>query len=125
MTCDEAQKLLDAYVDGELDWSSKLAIESHLQGCRTCSSVLASLKLLVSALQRGALRFKAPQHLRSVVLSGIERANPAILHSFAGWRWAGIPARSPEPRRRPRNRGRRGGRRRSGCGESRSSRARR
>ena len=92
MTCEETQNLLDAYVDGELDWSSKLAIESHLQGCRTCSSVLASLKLLVSALQRGALRFKAPQHLRSVVLSGIERANPAILHSFAGWRWAGFAA---------------------------------
>jgi anti-sigma factor RsiW len=90
MTCEETQNLLDAYVDGELDWSSKLAIESHLQGCSPCSSVLASLKLLVSAMQRKSLRFKAPEHVKSVVLSGIEAANPAVLHSFPDWRWAAV-----------------------------------
>src|SRR4030095_17191146 len=92
MTCEETESLLDAYVDGELDWSSKRAIESDLKGCPPCSSVFASLKLLVSALQRGTLRFKAPQHLKSVVLSGIEQANPAVLRSLADWRWAGFAA---------------------------------
>ena len=92
MTCEETENLLDAYVDGELDLLSKLAIESHLQGCPSCSSAFASLKLLVSALQSGMLRFKAPQHLESVVRSGIERANPAVLPSLADWRWAGLAA---------------------------------
>ena len=92
MTCEETQNLLDAYVDGELDWSSKVAIESHLQGCPPCSSVLASLKLLVSAMQGRSLRFKAPEYLKSVVLSGIERASPAVRHSLANWRWVGVAA---------------------------------
>ena len=92
MTCKETQDLLDAYEDGELDSSSELAIESHLQGCPPCSRVFASLKLLVSALQRGTLRFNAPQHLKSLVLSGIERANPVVRHSFADWRWVAFAA---------------------------------
>lgn len=92
MTCKETQDLLDAYEDGELDSSSELAIESHLQGCPPCSSVFASLKLLVSALQRGTLRFNAPQHLKPVVLSGIERANPVVRHSFGDWRWVPFAA---------------------------------
>ena len=92
MTCEETQNLLDPYVDGELDWSSNLAIESHLQGCPLCSCVLASLKVLVSVMQRGAPKFKAPLHLKSTVLSGIERANPAVRHSFVDWRWVTLAA---------------------------------
>jgi len=92
MTCVETQNLFDAYVDGELDWSLKIAIESHLEGCPPCSRVLASLKLLVSAMQRETLRFKAPQHLKSLVLSGIEQANPVVRRSFVDWQWFGLAA---------------------------------
>jgi len=92
MTCEETQNLLNAYVDDELDRSSRLAIESHLLGCHLCSSGLAHLKRLVSALRGEHLRFTAPQHLRAAVLSSIERARPAALHSFASWRWVGIAA---------------------------------
>ena len=92
MSCEETQNLLNAYVDDELDRSSKLTIESHLLGCPPCASVLANLKLLVSSLQRESLRFNAPQHLKSLVTSSIERANPVARRSFSGWRWAGIAA---------------------------------
>src|SRR5678816_2661574 len=92
MTCEETQNLLDACVDGELDRSSTLAIESHLRGCPPCASALASIKQLVSALQKGSLRFSAPQHLKSAVLSGIERANPAVQRSQADWLWVGFAA---------------------------------
>ena len=92
MTCEETQNLLNAYVDDEVDRSSRLAIESHLLGCPLCSSVLAHLKRLVSALRGERLRFTAPQHLKAAVLSSIERAGPAVRHSFASWRWVGIAA---------------------------------
>jgi len=92
MTCGETQNLLDAYVDSELDWSSQLAIESHLQRCLLCSRVLARLKVLVSAMQRGTLKFKAPQHLKSIVLPAIGRASPAARHSFADWGWVVLAA---------------------------------
>lgn len=92
MTCEETQNLLNAYVDDELDWSLKRTIESHLEGCPPCSSVLAGLKSLVSAIDEGGLRFNAPQHLRSAVLTGIQQLNPGIPHSFTGWRWVGMAA---------------------------------
>ena len=92
MTCEETQNLLDAYVDGELDRSSKLALENHLRWCPPCASVLASIKQLLSALQKGSLKFSAPQHLKSAVLSGIERANPAVRRFQADWRWVGFAA---------------------------------
>ncbi len=92
MTCEETQHVLDAYVDGELDKSVQRAIENHLQGCLDCASVLSSLKSLVSALRNGALRYKAPQHLKARVQAGIQRANPNVHHSFAHWQWAGAAA---------------------------------
>ena len=88
MTCEETRHLLDAYVDGELNWPAKLAIESHLQRCLGCASVLSSLRSLVSALEEGALKFKAPQHLKAMIQAGIQRANPNVHHSFAHWHWA-------------------------------------
>jgi anti-sigma factor RsiW len=92
MTCEEARRLLDAYMDDELDSPVGLAIESHLQACLGCASVLSSLRSLVSALEKGALRFKAPQHLKAVVRAGIQQANPKVHHSFAQWHWAGTAA---------------------------------
>ena len=38
MTCNEVQKLLDAYVDGELDLIHNLEIEQHLPACVACQT---------------------------------------------------------------------------------------
>jgi predicted anti-sigma-YlaC factor YlaD len=92
MTCEETQNLLDAYVDGELDWSSKLAIESHLQGCPPAPVFLRASSYWCLRCSENRSGLSAPEHVKSVVLSGIERANPAVLHSFADWRWVAVCA---------------------------------
>jgi anti-sigma factor RsiW len=92
MTCEETQHALDAYVDGELDWSMRRSIESHLGGCRDCARFLSNLKSLVSALRNGGLRYKAPQHLNAMVRTGEHREHPNVRRSFAHWQWTGAAA---------------------------------
>jgi len=92
MTCEETQNLLNAYVDDELEWSSKQAIQSHLDACAACARAFAALRSLVSIIDRRATRFKAPQHLRSAVLAGIQQANPEMSYSVNARRWVAVAA---------------------------------
>jgi anti-sigma factor RsiW len=43
---------------------------------------------LASAIQNGALRFKAPPRLKRNVQAAIRAANPEAKHSIFDWRWA-------------------------------------
>jgi anti-sigma factor RsiW len=63
MDCDTVQKLLDAYLDGELDLVSSLDVETHLPDCPDCSARLQNRKALGQALKSDALYFKAPSEL--------------------------------------------------------------
>ena len=92
MTCEETQHLLEAYVDDEVDWQIQLAIENHLQECPGCVGILTSLRALASALKKGALRFNAPEHLKTMVQAGVQRTNPGVHRSVAYWQWAGAAA---------------------------------
>ncbi len=40
MNCQESQKLLQAYFDGELDLANSLALEEHLHSCALCTQAL-------------------------------------------------------------------------------------
>ena len=44
MTCDEAIKLMDVYLDGELDPITSQTIEQHLRGCRCWEQGLQTFK---------------------------------------------------------------------------------
>ena len=88
MTCRETKNLLNAYVDGELDSAGSLSVESHVQGCASCLTDVESLRAMASAIENGALRFKAPQHLKKNVQAAIRAANPGARRSLFGWRWA-------------------------------------
>src|SRR5258708_7239689 len=92
MTCNENRKLLNAYVDGELDSAGSLAVESHLRGCASCSREVENVRALVSGIENGALRFKAPPHLRRNVQAAIRKANPTVTSSFFQWRWVSVAA---------------------------------
>ena len=46
MTCVEAQPLLHAYLDGELDFSTSFGIEQHLETCMGCSGKYRKLEML-------------------------------------------------------------------------------
>jgi len=88
MTCRETQNLLNAYVDGELDSTGSLDVEKHVQGCASCLADVEKLHALTSAIQNGALRFKASARLKRNVQTAIRAANPEARRSMFDWRWA-------------------------------------
>jgi anti-sigma factor RsiW len=63
MLCQESNKVLDAYVDNELDLMQSLALEEHLTGCRRCALDVQSRHALSSAIQSADLRAAVPREL--------------------------------------------------------------
>jgi anti-sigma factor RsiW len=67
MTCDEAEILLNALLDGELDAGHAREVESHVQGCGRCAARLRSYREMQGKLHSSDLRFTAPPALRGRV----------------------------------------------------------
>jgi anti-sigma factor RsiW len=72
MTCDEAEVLLHALIDGELDAGHVREVEAHAAGCPRCAAQLCAFRALRQGVQGQDLRFIAPASLRS----SIERSLP-------------------------------------------------
>jgi anti-sigma factor RsiW len=60
MSCEDALKLLDAYVDGELDLVHGIEIQEHLKNCDACSITVKNRETLRNAIQRGSLYYQPP-----------------------------------------------------------------
>lgn len=73
MTCDEAEVLIHALIDGELDAGHARDVEAHVAGCARCAAQLAALRDLHDAMPVQGLRHAAPASLRA----SIERAVPS------------------------------------------------
>jgi hypothetical protein len=83
MSCKDNTKLLDGYLDGELDLAGALALEDHLQSCTPCRTTFARLRALRTALRRHAGLETAPDTLRERVMAQFaarQRAGPS-------WGW--------------------------------------
>ncbi|CCD88524.1 conserved protein of unknown function [Bradyrhizobium sp. ORS 285] len=74
MTCDEAEILIHALADGELDAGHAREVEAHVTSCPRCAAELAALRQMKQALASTDLSFKAPAALRQ----RIEAALPAV-----------------------------------------------
>ena len=84
MTCHELGRLLDAYVDNELDLPASAAVAEHVEHCPACDRRLGereSIRRLVQSLPY----YTAPRRLRSAVVSGSPRwrVTPRVLASAA------------------------------------------
>jgi anti-sigma factor RsiW len=73
MTHDEAEILVHALIDGELDAGHARELEAHLETCPRCAAQLAAFRDLRQAVAAADLRVAAPAALRQRV----ERALPA------------------------------------------------
>lgn len=73
MTCEEAELLLHALADDELDAGHARTVEEHVAACQRCATALARIHALRSAVASADLRFAAPADLRR----RIETALPA------------------------------------------------
>jgi len=74
MNCEEATKLMDGYLDGELDPITSQKIEQHLRECRKCEQAYEAHTALAHAISRGAPYHKAPAELRQRVQSSLRDA---------------------------------------------------
>jgi anti-sigma factor RsiW len=64
MTHDEALRLADAYVDGELDMASALAFDEHAAACPDCAARLLGRTALIHSVRRADLSYRCPDVLR-------------------------------------------------------------
>src|SRR5437867_11343235 len=71
MNCGEAIKLMDGYLDGELDPITSQTIEQHLRDCRNCEQAYETHRALVRAIGSAAPYYKAPAELRERIQSSL------------------------------------------------------
>src|SRR2546428_509271 len=60
MNCEEAKKLMDGYLDGELDPIANQKIEEHLRECRNCDQAYKAHGSLIRAIGTECPYYKAP-----------------------------------------------------------------
>jgi anti-sigma factor RsiW len=79
MTHEEAQSLLDAWLDNELDPAAALAIEAHVHDCQSCGAWLAQRRSMLAQLRAAAIRYPVPAELSARIKQqlGATRQPPA------------------------------------------------
>jgi anti-sigma factor RsiW len=87
VSCKLTQRFVSGYLDGELDLSRTIEMETHLQSCGYCARELERQQALRAALQRGSLAFAAPDGLRGRIQSSLRSSAPAEASERASaWR---------------------------------------
>jgi anti-sigma factor (TIGR02949 family) len=96
VSCKLTQRFVPGYLDGELDLSRTIEMETHLQVCPECARELERQQALRAALQRGSLAYATPEGLRERIQTSLRAATPAEAperasgwHGFQFLRWAG------------------------------------
>jgi anti-sigma factor RsiW len=74
MTCDEAEVLLNALIDGELDAGHAREVEQHIAGCARCSAAMAAYRKMSEAVAAADLRYTAPPALRRRIEAALPKA---------------------------------------------------
>ncbi|MGA7914268.1 MAG: anti-sigma factor [Candidatus Acidiferrales bacterium] len=73
MACNDNQRLLHAYFDGELDLVRTIEFEDHLKSCPECSRDFAGQQALRKSLHAANLYQRAPQSLKNKIRAQIPR----------------------------------------------------
>src|SRR6266566_3254565 len=83
MACNEALRL-QGYFDGELDAGASGEIERHVESCRECAALLASLEAIRGGLRRQTLYHRASPELESRVTDALNRETGNL------WSWESL-----------------------------------
>jgi anti-sigma factor RsiW len=90
MTCDEAEILIHALIDGELDAGHAREVEAHVAQCPRCAASLAAYRQMSQAIASADLRYSAPQSLRLRIEAALPKpivaaapSRRAVLRGFA------------------------------------------
>src|SRR5438445_8627954 len=114
MNCEEATKLMDGYLDGELDPLSNQKIEQHLQDCPECDRAYEAHRALIHTIGSATPYYKAPVELRERIQSSLReeiaerplrnvaraarslilrgQRGPRTVPSGAPWNWLALAA---------------------------------
>ena len=84
MNCHEVGRLLDAYVDNELERGDSAEVGQHLETCTTCRRRLAERESL-GRLVRSVPYYPAPDRLRAEVAVATMRAPSRFTPRLLGW----------------------------------------
>src|SRR5712672_2179083 len=84
MNCEEAAKLMDGYLDGELDPITNQTVEQHLLECPKCDEVYKIHGSLIRAIGNATPYYKAPAELRERIQSSLRDAVGAKDKSGSG-----------------------------------------
>ena len=85
MTCDEAEILLHALIDGELDAGHARDVETHVAACPACAEKLKAFRAMRETMAQAPLKEAAPAHLRSRIEAAL--AVPAAATSAPRQTW--------------------------------------
>jgi anti-sigma factor RsiW len=87
MTCDEAEILLHALIDGELDAGHAREVEAHLATCARCAAAARDYREMRKVIAQGGLRYAAPPELRRRIEASLPQVEAptrrAVLKGFA------------------------------------------
>jgi anti-sigma factor RsiW len=87
MTCDEAEILLHALIDGELDAGHTREVEDHIAGCPRCAALLREYREMSKAVAGANLHYKAPPELRRRIEASLPQvrvqSRRSVLRGFA------------------------------------------
>jgi anti-sigma factor RsiW len=87
MTCDEAEILLHALIDGELDAGHARDVETHVAGCPRCAAALADYRQMSKAIAGADMRYSAPLALRRRIEASLPQASApsrrSVIRGFA------------------------------------------
>lgn len=114
MNCEEAIKLMDCYLDGELDPITSQGIEQHLHACQKCDQAYKTQRSLIAAIGNATSYYKAPAGLRERIQSSLREEitedpvrngvhgaqvlfhtrhqEPRSIRSAIPWNWLGLAA---------------------------------
>src|SRR5437763_10357879 len=99
MNCEEAMKLMDGYLDGELDLITSQTIEQHLRGCRNCDEVYETHGSLIRAIGNATPYYRAPAGLRDRIQSSLrEETAERPTRTFTRDARLLVPRKQPERR---------------------------
>jgi len=91
--CQETQRWLPGYVDGEVDLVRAVEIEQHLQTCVRCAQAYNNQQALRAAIRGSALYATAPASLQKRIQASVREASkPTPSRRVWRWPWLGVAA---------------------------------
>ena len=94
MNCEEATKLMDGYLDGELDPITSQTIEQHLRECPKCDQAYKTHGSLIRAIGNATPYYKAPAELRERIQSSLRDEVGEAAHAKCCTRYSAAVAKN-------------------------------